>query len=216
MIVDCSENYSILCDYVAELRDVTIQNDPLRFRKNLSRIGSVMAYEVSKSLSHQNKDVQTPLGVAPSKLLQKQPVIASILRAGLTMHNGMLETFDRADNAFISAFRKPHGEGDKIEVEVEYVASPSIDNKVLILTDPMLATGSSAVLAYEALLTRGIPSKVIVVCAIASKAGVETVKKYLPDGTDIWCAAIDDTLDQNSYIIPGLGDAGDLAYGTKI
>jgi len=215
MITDCSE-YSILCDYVAELRDVTIQNDPMRFRKNLSRIGGMLAYEVSKSLPSHLVEVTTPLGIAPSKKLQQQPVIASILRAGLTMHNGILEVFDRADNAFISAFRKPHSSGEKIEVEVEYVASPSIDNKVLILTDPMLATGSSAVLAYEALLTRGIPSQVYVLCAIAARAGVETVKKYLPEGTHIICGAIDEELNDNSYIIPGLGDAGDLAYGQKM
>ncbi len=216
MITDLSSEYSILSDYIAELRNVEIQNDPLRFRKNLSRIGALIGYEISKELNHFKKDITTPMGVAPSLLLGKQPVIASILRAGLTMHNGMLDTFDRAENAFISAFRKPHGEGDKIEVEVEYVASPSIDNKTLILTDPMLATGSSVILAYEALLTKGLPSEIHVVCAIAAKAGVEKVKNYLPDGTHIWCGAIDDELDNNSYIIPGLGDAGDLAYGVKL
>lgn len=216
MVKDLSIEYSILSDYIAELRNVDIQNDPMRFRKNLSRIGSLIGYEISKKLKHFQKDVTTPMGIAPSRLLDAQPVIASILRAGLTMHNGMLETFDRAENAFISAFRKPHSEGDTIEVEVEYVASPSIDNKVLILTDPMLATGSSVVLAYEALLTKGLPSEIHIVCAIAAKAGVETVRNYLPDGTHIWCGAIDEELDNNSYIIPGLGDAGDLAYGIKL
>jgi len=215
MITNFSEHYSILSDYITELRDVTIQNDPLRFRKNLSRIAQIMGYEVSKQMENESRMVKTPLAETPCQQLVNQPVIASILRAGLTMHNGLLETFDRAENAFISAYRKPHGDGDAIEVEVEYVASPFIDNKTLILADPMLATGSSLVLAYEALLTRGKPSKIHVVCGIASKAGVETVRKYLPPNTDIWCGAIDEKLDSNSYIIPGLGDAGDLAYGTK-
>jgi len=216
MITNFSEHYSILSDYVTELRDVNIQNDPLRFRKNLTRIGSFMAYEISKHLDNESRLVQTPLAETNCNQLAQQPVIASILRAGLAMHNGILETFDRAENAFISAYRKPHSDGDKIEVEVEYVASPSIDNKTLIITDPMLATGSSLVLAYEALLTKGQPSKIHVLCGIASKAGVETVRKYLPENTDIWCAAIDEKLDSNSYIVPGLGDAGDLAYGTKL
>lgn len=216
MIKDFSTEYSIISDYVAELRDIEIQHDPMRFRKNLNRIGAFIAYEISKTMAFQEKKVTTPLTDTYCNVLNEQPVIASILRAGLAMHNGLLEVFDRGENAFISAYRKPHGKGDSIEVEVEYVASPSIDNKTLILTDPMLATGSSAVLAYEALLTRGTPAHIHMVCAIGSQAGVETVKKYLPDNTSIWCGAIDPHLDDNSYIVPGLGDAGDLAYGKKL
>jgi uracil phosphoribosyltransferase len=167
-------------------------------------------------MSYQLKDVQTPLGTAYPMLLEQQPVIVSVLRAGLTIHQGVLNYFDRAENAFISAYRKPHGKGEKIEVVVEYIACPSVEGKEVILCDPMLATGTSLLLAYDALLKKGTPSRVHIACGIASAEGVRNLQKHLPENTSIHCAAIDPELNDMAYIVPGLGDAGDLAYGEKI
>ncbi|NNC84388.1 MAG: uracil phosphoribosyltransferase [Flavobacteriales bacterium] len=215
MLRDLSLERSVCNHFIAEIRDVDVQKDPLRFRRNLERIGEVMGYEISKLMDYDPQNVTTPLGKIDQMLMKNQPVIVSILRAGLTIHQGMLNYFDRAENAFVSAYRKPHGNSDEIEVEVEYIACPDLEGKELILCDPMLATGTSLILAYEALIERGTPSKVHVACAIASNVGIRTIQKHLPDNTTIHCGAIDPELNDMSYIVPGLGDAGDLAYGAK-
>lgn len=207
---------SILDQYLAEIRDISIQTDPLRFRDNLNRIGELFAYEISKEMSFQLNDVQTPLGVAKVPKLAQQPVLATILRAGLAMHNGLLRIFDRAENCFISAFRK-YVEGGEFEIEFEYMASPSLDDKVVILSDPMLASGKSMEIGYEALFSKGKPSHIHLVAIIASQEGVDYVKKHItaPNVT-LWLGAVDPEMTPKSYIVPGLGDAGDLAFGEKI
>jgi uracil phosphoribosyltransferase len=216
MLRDLSLERSLCNHFISEIRDKEIQKDSLRFRRNLERIGEVLGYEISKTMDYTPVTVETPLGHASPMLLKQQPVIVSILRAGLTIHQGVLNYFDRAENAFISAYRKPHGKGEKIEVEVDYIACPSIEGKELILCDPMLATGTSILLAYEALLEKGKPSRVHVACGIASNVGICNIQKHLPDNTTIHCGAIDPELNDLSYIVPGLGDAGDLAYGEKL
>jgi len=216
MLRDLSLERSLCNHFISEIRDKEIQKDSLRFRRNLERIGEVLGYEISKTMDYTTVTVETPLGHASPMLLKQQPVIVSILRAGLTIHQGVLNYFDRAENAFISAYRKPHGKGEKIEVEVDYIACPSIEGKELILCDPMLATGTSILLAYEALLEKGKPSRVHVACGIASNVGICNIQKHLPDNTTIHCGAIDPELNDLSYIVPGLGDAGDLAYGEKL
>ncbi|MCC7301454.1 MAG: uracil phosphoribosyltransferase [Bacteroidia bacterium] len=215
MLHDLSKSNTILNHFIAELRDVNIQKDSMRFRRNLERIGEVAALELSRTLQYQPAEVETPLGVANTSLLREQPVLATILRAGLPMHAGLQNFFDRAQNAFISAFRKHHKDGS-FDVQVEYLACPPLAGKTLILSDPMLATGSSLVLTYKALQKRGQPAQIHVVCAIASLEGVDHVRKHLPEGTHIWCGAIDDELTAQAYIVPGLGDAGDLAFGEKV
>lgn len=215
MLRDLSTERSICNHFISEIRDVDIQQDPLRFRKNLERIGKVLGYEISKLLEYEQHEVTTPLGSASQWKLKQQPVIVSVLRAGLTIHHGVLDFFDRAENAFISAYRKPHAQGEEIEVEVEYIACPSLDGKELILCDPMLATGTSLVLAYEALLQKGTPSRVHVACGIASAQGVRHLQDKLPQNSTFHCGAIDPELNDMAYIVPGLGDAGDLAYGEK-
>jgi uracil phosphoribosyltransferase len=215
MLRDLSLERSLCNHFIAELRDVNVQQDAMRFRRNLERVGEVMAYEISKHMEYHTVSVDTPLGVAHPMLMKTQPVIVSVLRAGLTMHHGFLSYFDKAENAFISAYRKPHGHGEEIEVEVEYLACPDLDGKELILCDPMLATGTSLLLAYDALLEKGTPARVHVACAIASAVGIRTIQKHFPEGTTILCGAIDPDLNDMSYIVPGLGDAGDLAYGKK-
>ncbi|HMB58765.1 MAG TPA: uracil phosphoribosyltransferase, partial [Xanthomonadales bacterium] len=202
--------------FLAEIRDVSIQQDRLRFRRNLERIGEVFALEISRVLDYKTVEVETPLGTANCQVLEQQPVVASILRAGLPLHQGLLNYFDRAENTFISAYRKHHGDADSFDVEIEYLSSPSLDNRVVILCDPMLATGSSMVLAYKALLERGTPRHVHVVAAIASKQGVEFTIRSLPENITLWLGAVDPELTSRAYIVPGLGDAGDLAFGTKI
>jgi len=214
MIHNLSSESSIFQQYIAEIRDAEIQKDPLRFRTNLERIGAVLGYELSKTLDYNSSEITTPLGVAQCEMLSQQPVIASILRAGLPMHNGLLSVFDRAENAFISAYRKHFKNGD-FDVHVEYLASPSIDGKTIVLADPMMATGSSMVLVYKSLLEKGTPKKVHIVCAIASQEAVDYVKSKLPKQTEFWLGAIDEELTAQSYIVPGLGDAGDLAFGGK-
>lgn len=215
MVHDLSLSNSIINQFVAELRDVTIQNDRMRFRRNLERIGEIFAYEISKTISFGLKDVTTPLGIANVPVLSEQPIIGTILRAGLPLHSGILNYFDSADNAFISAYRKHHKDGS-FDIKLEYVGSPSLENRILILCDPMLATGSSMVMTYKALMDKGIPKHTHIVCALASIEGIEYVKRNLPENVTIWAAAIDEELTAQSYIVPGLGDAGDLAYGSKL
>jgi len=210
------EKRSLFGQFLAEIRDVSIQQDRLRFRRNLERIGEVFALEISRVLDYKTVAVETPLGTANCQVLEEQPVVASILRAGLPLHQGLLNYFDRAENTFISAYRKHHGDADSFDVEIEYLSSPSLDNRVVILCDPMLATGSSMVLAYKALLERGTPRHVHVVAAIASKQGVEFTIRSLPENITLWLGAVDPELTSRAYIVPGLGDAGDLAFGTKI
>jgi uracil phosphoribosyltransferase len=214
-IVDFNESNSILNQYVAEIRDVEIQKDRLRFRRNIERIGEIMAYEMSKSLSYSVKNVQTPLGVAPVQTPDNQLVVSTILRAGLPFHQGFLNYFDRAENAFVSAYRK-YTDNENFDIHIEYIASPRIDGKTLIIADPMLATGGSMELSYKAMLTKGTPAEVHIASIIASRKAIEHVKSVFPDAnTTVWCAAIDPDLNVHSYIVPGLGDAGDLAYGEK-
>ena len=215
MIHDFSKTNSIFSTFLGELRDVDVQKDSMRFRRNLERISEILGYELSKTLDFETKDIVTPLGVAPTAVLKKQPVLATILRAGLGMHMGLLNYFDKAESAFVSAYRK-HKTGDEFEIFVEYMAAPHIDNKVLIINDPMLATGGSMMLVYKALLKQGKPSRVIIVSAIASPESIKYLKKHLPDTTEYYIGAIDKELTAQSYIVPGLGDAGDLAYGEKV
>jgi uracil phosphoribosyltransferase len=209
-------NHSILDQYLSEIRDEVIQKDPLRFRENMYRIGEIFAYEISKVLEFEVKDVTTPLGVAKVPTLKSQPVLATILRAGLSVHNGLLKIFDRGENCFISAYRKYTEEGD-FDIEFEYMASPSLDNKVVILSDPMLASGKSMEIGYHALFSKGIPSHIHLVSIISSRKGVNyMIDKIRADNVTLWLGAIDDGMSPHSYIVPGLGDAGDLAYGEKI
>lgn len=210
-----ARNSSILNKFIAELRDVEVQRDRLRFRKNIERIGEIMAYEISKTFQFEEKEVSTPLGTARCKLPAEEPVIGCILRAGLPLHNGLLNYFDHADNGFISAYRK-HNHNDSFEIEIEYLSSPSIEDRILILADPMLATGSSMVLAHRAFLGKGNPKHTHVVAVIASSEGVEYVRKHFPTNTSLWVADVDDELTAQAYIVPGLGDAGDLAFGEKL
>jgi uracil phosphoribosyltransferase len=215
MIHNLSKTNSIFNQFTSELRNIYVQKDRMRFRRNLERMGEILAYEISKTLEYETNEITTPLGIANILLIATQPVLITILRAGLPLHIGLLNYFDMAENAFVSAYRKHHKDGS-FEVEIEYLSSPDLTDKVLILNDPMLATGTSLVLAYKALLTNGIPKHVHIVCCIASVQGVEYVKRNLPHNTTIWCGAIDDELTAQSYIVPGLGDAGDLAFGTKL
>jgi uracil phosphoribosyltransferase len=209
-------NHSILDQYLSEIRDEVIQKDPLRFRENMYRIGEIFAYEISKTLTFELTDVTTPLGVAHVPVLQQQPVLATILRAGLSVHNGLLKIFDRGENCFISAYRKYTEEGD-FEIEFEYMASPSLDDKVVILSDPMLASGKSMEIAYHALFSKGTPSHIHLVSIISSRLGVNyMIDKIRAENVTLWLGAIDDGMSPHSYIVPGLGDAGDLAYGEKI
>ena len=213
MIHDLSATNSIINNFTAELRDISIQQDRWRFRNNLKRIASIAAYEISKTLSYKSAAIKTPLAETNVNLLEEVPVVGTIFRAGLAMHDGVLEIFDRADNAFISAYRK-HKPDCSFDIELEYVSCPSLSGRVLILTDPMLATGASIVKTIQALLVHGKPRKIHLVCAIAAKPGIEKIRRELPE-VEIWTGAIDPNLDENSYIVPGLGDAGDLAYGEK-
>jgi uracil phosphoribosyltransferase len=209
-------NHSVFDQYLAEIRDISIQKDPLRFRENLYRLGELFAYEISKELKYSIADVTTPLGIAKVPMLEKQPVLATILRAGLPMHNGLLKILDRAENCFISAYRKYTDEGC-FEIEFEYMASPSLNDKVVILSDPMLASGKSMEIGYEALFSKGNPEHVHLVSIIASKQGVDYILKTIKaDNVTLWLGAVDEGMTPKSYIVPGLGDAGDLAYGEKI
>lgn len=217
-IINFSEQNSLISIYIREIRDITIQNDRLRFRRNIERIGEIMAYEISKQLAYKTISVNTPLDVADANIPDEEIVIATILRAGLPFHHGMLNYFDGAENAFVSAYRKYKETGHQsFDIHIEYIASPSIEGKTLILTDPMLATGSSMELTYRALLTKGNPSKIHIATIIASQQAIDYCKMHFPeDKTTIWAAAIDPGLNESSYIVPGIGDAGDLAYGAKV
>ena len=206
---------SILNKFISEIRDHNIQKDSLRFRRNIERIGEILGYELSKSLTYNKASIETPLGVKEINLPVKDVVLCSILRAGLPLHQGLLNYFDDAENAFISAYRHhPNNDAD-FEIVVEYSASPSIENKTLLLADPMLATGQSLVAVLEGIHKHGTPKEIHLVCVIASTEGIEFIKQHFPANTHLWIAAIDDSLNDKGYIIPGLGDAGDLAYGTK-
>ena len=214
-IINFAETNSILNQYVAEIRDVQVQSDRLRFRRNIERIGEIMAYEMSKDFAYSQKNIQTPLGIAPVQTPDNQLVLSTILRAGLPRHQGFLSYFDGAENAFVSAYRK-YKDTLKFDIHIEYIASPRIDGKTLIITDPMLATGSSMELSYQAMLTKGHPAEIHAASIIASRQAVEHIAETLPeDKTTIWCAAIDPEINEHSYIVPGLGDAGDLAFGEK-
>jgi uracil phosphoribosyltransferase len=211
------ENNSILNQFMSEIRDIHIHKDRLRFRKNIERIGEIMSYEISKTLHYKTVDIQTPLGVKPVSIPDETIVLATILRAGLPFHNGFLAVFDNAENAFVSASRKYNLDHSAFKIEVEYLSSPSIEGKTLIIIDPMLATGGSMDLAYKALLKRGMPAKIHVACVIASQQGIQAACEIFPERiSTIWAAAIDPYLNDKAYIVPGLGDAGDLSYGEKI
>lgn len=216
-IINLADRNSILNQYVAEIRDVNIQTERMRFRRNIERIGECMAYEMSKELTYSVKQVQTPLGVAPVSTPDEALVIATVFRAGLPLHTGFLNVFDRAGNAFVSAYRYyKDKECRTIDVHIEYIATPDLTGKTLMLVDPMLATGESMELAYKAFLTKGRPARLLIACVIASRQGVEHLQRLFPnDDVQLWCAVIDPELNERSYIVPGLGDAGDLAYGDK-
>ena len=214
-IVNFAEKNSELNRFVAEIRDIHIQQDRLRFRKNLERIGEVMSYEISKDFRYSEKLVTTPLGTARVNTADDKIVIGTILRAGIPYHQGFLNYFDRAENAFVSAYRK-YKDKLNFEIFIEYIASPRIDGKILILTDPMLATGGSMELSYRALLTKGEPEHIHIASVIASQKAIEYITTHFPEEkTTVWVVAIDPDLNEHSYIVPGLGDAGDLAYGEK-
>lgn len=217
-IVNFAETDSVLNQYVAEIRDVRIQADRLRFRRNIERIGELMAYEMSKGLSYSPKQVQTPLGVAAVSTPDDEVVVGTVFRAGLPLHTGFLNIFDRAGNAFVSAYRYyKDKECRTLDVHIEYIASPDLNGKTLLLVDPMLATGESMELAWKAFLTKGTPERLLIACVIASRQGVEHLQRLFPqDEVELWCAAIDPDLNEHSYIVPGLGDAGDLAFGDKL
>lgn len=216
MVHTLAQRTSILNQYITEIRDQGIQQDRIRFRRNMERIGEIFAYEISKTLTYNNNVTQTVLGEADTQTLAEQPVVATILRAGLPLHTGLLNIFDSAQNAFVSAYRKHHKD-NTFDIQIEYLSSPKLNDKTLILTDPMLATGSSMVLAYKALLAKGKPKHTHIVAVIASRAGVEYLRAHMPDQDyTLWLGAVDEELTAHSYIVPGLGDAGDLAFGEKL
>lgn len=214
MVINLSEQHSLISNWVGELRDVDLQADRMRFRRNLERIGEVAAYEISQVLPFTEKEVQTPMGTASCKILQQQPVLATILRAGLPLHQGLLNYFDKADNAFISAYRKHNPDGS-FDISLDYISCPELEDRVVIISDPMLATGSSLVKTIHFLKEEGHPKEIHIVVAIACTVGIEYVKREDPQVT-IWCGDIDDELTAKGYIVPGLGDAGDLAFGVKV
>lgn len=214
-IHNLGETNSILNKFIAEIRDKSTQKDSMRFRRNIERIGEILGYELSKNLSFSKTDIETPLGIKSINLPNNDIVLCSILRAGIPIHNGLLNYFDGAGSAFISAYRKHLNDTD-FEIVVEYLASPSLENKTLILADPMLATGRSLVETYEAILKNGTPKKIHIVAVIGAKEGIELLQNNFPKNTHLWIATIDDKLNDKGYIIPGLGDAGDLAFGEKL
>jgi uracil phosphoribosyltransferase len=210
-----SETNSIANHFIAELRDVNIQQDSMRFRKNMERLGEILAYEVSKTLIYQDATVQSPLAIAQTNLLTNQPVLVAILRASLPFHQGFLNVFDKAENAFIGAYRGKHRPDETFDIQMDYLASPDLSNKTIILIDPMLATGKSLLKSYEALLTYGKPTRIIIAAAIAAPEGIAFLQKEIPDA-DFFIGSLDEKLNNKFYIIPGLGDAGDLAFGEKL
>ena len=215
-VVNFAEHDSLVSQYIMELRNVGIQHDMLRFRRNLERIGEIMAFEISRTMHYRTEHVQTPLATSPARVLDEQVVLATIFRAGLPFHQGFLNFFDHAENAFVSAYRKYREKEDNFDVFIEYLASPALDGKTVIIADPMLATVNYMVLSYSALITKGEPAHIHVASVIASQAAVDYVKRTFPeDRTTLWIAAVDPEINAHSYIVPGLGDAGDLAYGIK-
>ena len=214
MVINLSNTHSLVSNWISEIRNVSVQTDRMRFRRNLERIGEVIAYEISKTLPWEEVETQTPLGTHMSKVLAHQPVLATILRAGLPLHQGLLNYFDKADNAFISAYRKHHRDGT-FEISLEYLSSPTIENRVLIISDPMVATGASIVKTIAAIKDEGTPLEIHIVTAIACTVGIEYVQMEAGEDVKIWCGDVDDELTAKGYIVPGLGDAGDLAYGLK-
>ena len=216
-VINLSEQNSVLNMYLREIRDVDIQKDSLRFRQNIERIGEVMAIEVSKALSYEQTDVQTPLGIAKVNTISDSIVLATILRAGLPLHQGFLNIFDHAENAFLSAYRRVN-EAGQLEIVAEYMAAPSLEGKTLVIADPMLATGMSMESSFLALLKHGIPQHTHLCCTIATPIAIDYLRKALNDRPDVtlWCAAIDPVLNEKKYIVPGLGDAGDLCFGEKL
>lgn len=212
-VINLSKENSIINQFVTELRDIDIQADRMRFRKNLERLGEIFAYEISKKLTYGDIEVETSMGVADSKVLAIQPILATILRAGIPLHQGLLNFYDQADNAFVTTYRRHHKDGT-FEIHMDYVSCPILDDKPLIICDPMIATGLSMETAINGLLAHGKPSHIHIVTAIAATDGLEHLVRVLPNAT-IWVAAIDEELTARSYIVPGLGDAGDLAYGEK-
>lgn len=216
-VVNLSDHNSLLSIYVSEMRDVNVQHDSMRFRRNIERIGEVMAYELSKTLNYDLRELTTPLAPARCPQLADKVVLATIFRAGLPMHTGMLNYFDHAENAFVSAYREYTDESHTdVKINIEYLASPRLDDKVLVIADPMLATGGSMELAYKALLTKGTPRQVHLCCIIAAQQAVEYMKQvFTEDNITLWVAAVDPVLNERKYIVPGLGDAGDLAFGIK-
>lgn len=217
-IIDLSKGNSIINQYLAEIRDVDYQQNRLLFRNNIMRVGEMMAYEISKTLDYEIKDVTTPLGVSRVSVPADKIILATIFRAGLPFHNGFLNVFDHAGNAFVSAYREyTDSKHTEVGIHVEYLATPSIDGKTLIIADPMLATGGSMELGYRAFLTKGTPKRIHIACVIATPDGIDHIKKTLPDDkTTIWCAAVDPGMNEHKYIVPGFGDAGDLCYGSKL
>lgn len=214
MVINLSEQHSLVSNWVSELRDVEVQQDRMRFRRNLERIAEVIGYEISKQLEWEQKEITTPLGISNSRVLKAQPVLATILRAGLGMHTGLLNYFDKGDNAFISAYRKHNPDGS-FDIHMEYMSCPEIEGRVVIISDPMIATGSSLVKSIEFLKEEGDIKQLHIACAIACTVGLEYVKRACPQAT-IWCGDIDDEITAKGYIVPGLGDAGDLAFGAKM
>ncbi len=214
MVVNLSEQHSLISNWVSELRDTEVQQDRMRFRNNLERIAEVIGYEISKTMPWEEKEITTPLGISKCRVLAHQPVLATILRAGLAMHSGLLKYFDRADNAFISAYRKHNPDGS-FDIHMEYMSCPEIENRIVIISDPMIATGSSLVKSIEFLKAEGAIKELHIVCAIACTVGIEYVTRAFPKAT-IWCGDVDDEITAKGYIVPGLGDAGDLAFGAKL
>ena len=213
-VYNFSQHSSLYNKFLSELRDENIQKDSMRFRKNLERLGEISAYEISKTLHGYSQVTKTPLGTSKTNVPSENLVLATVLRAGLPLHNGLLKYYDNAENCFISAYRK-HTSKEEFEVEIQYMASPNLTDRIVILSDPMLATGRSMVLAYKALLKKGTPSKIHIVCVIGSEQGVEYISKNFPEDTTLWIGGIDSKMTSESYIVPGLGDAGDLAFGKK-
>ena len=213
-VYNFSQYSSLYNKFLSELRDENIQKDSMRFRKNLERLGEISAYEISKTLQGYSQVTKTPLGTSKTSVPSENLVLATVFRAGLPLHNGLLKYYDNAENCFISAYRK-HTSKEEFEVEIQYMASPNLTDKIVLLSDPMLATGRSMVLAYKALLKKGTPSKIHIVCVIGSEQGVEYISKNFPEDTTLWIGGIDSKMTSESYIVPGLGDAGDLAFGKK-
>ena len=216
IIKHVSNQNSILNKFIAEIRDKDIQKDSLRFRTNIERMGEIISYELSKTLTYEDKNIITPLGIKNMKILKDKVVLASILRAGLPLHMGVLHIFDDAENAFISAYRQHKENADDFDIHVDYVATPSIQDKVLVLVDPMLATGQSLVAVFDKLKQFGTPKELHVISIIGSKQGIDNISEKLPENTHLWIADFDQELNGKGYIVPGLGDAGDLAYGKKL